>query len=214
MSKAIRNMETILRSLKRAKEEGMSTEHCHASMYNGELLVRHSGALDGQRLTIERSSYSTDIVQVWYDSVNDVKHVCQLDACTTLIYFPLLSKLQKMAKANGLKEMIVNNSYGNGFYIADGTHGEVSVDVEWEYKTLPEVVWNALGLNQSEGAVIRPRDSDVVLTDTFSVGLKYELEDVNAWTQRAVLKEVSLEFRTDNATFETWYSWKKESVEA
>lgn len=214
MSKAIRNMEVMVRSMKRAKEEGMSTDNCHASMYNDNLLVRHNGTLEGQRLTIERNYGSTDIVQVWYDSVNEVKHVCKVDVATTLIYYPLLSKLEKMAKVTGLKDMIVSNEYGNGFYSADCPHGEVIIDVKWEYKTLPAVVWNALGLNQSEGAVIRPRDSDVVLTDTFSVGLKYEVEEPNAWTKKAVLKEASLEFQTENATFETWYSWKEDSVEA
>ena len=214
MSKAIRNMEVILRSMKRAKEEGMSTESCHTSMLNDELVVRHYSHLDGCRLTLDQDYSTTDIAAVWYDSVNEVKHVCKVDVATTLIYYPLLSKLEKMAKVTGLKDMIVSNEYGNGFYSADCPHGEVIIDVKWEYKTLPAVVWNALGLNQSEGAVIRPRDSDVVLTDTFSVGLKYEVEDVNAWTKKAVLKEASLEFQTDNATFETWYSWKEESVEA
>ena len=63
MSKAIRNMEVMVRSMKRAKEKGMSTDNCHASMYNDNLLVRHSGTLEGQRLTIERNYGSTDIVQ-------------------------------------------------------------------------------------------------------------------------------------------------------
>lgn len=212
MSKAIRNMEVIMRSLKRAEKQGMSTESCHTSMYNDELIVRHTGTLEGCRLTVEKNYGSTDIVQVWYDSVNEVKHVCKVDARTTLIFYPLLSKLEKMAKVVGLKEMIVSNSHGNGFYAADCPHGEVSIDVQWDYKTLPEVVWNALGLHQFESTVIRPRDSDVVLTDTFSVYFRYEVFEPNAWTRKAVLKEVGLDFLND-CTYETWHSWKEESAE-
>ena len=213
MSKAIRNMEVILRSMKRAKEEGMSTESCHTSMVNDELVVRHYSHLDGCRLTLEQDYSTTDIAAVWYDSVNEVKHVSKVDAGTSLMYYPLLKKLKEIAQVNGVKNIIISREDGNGFYTNESTYGTVLVEIDWDYKTLPEVVWNALSLHQGESTAVRGRDADVVLTDRFCVYLRYELEEANAWTQRAVLKEVSLEFKGDY-TFETWHSWKEESVEA